>query len=198
MLSNLIISAMKMLNLLLIIGGLAGCGAALMKYLGEVSRESEKEALQKRFDDWWRTLSNTDNYTFALALAKQLSQWFDSCFGVRLISKRAFVQSSKLSFLLFVLGLGFTGIHNGRAIGLAPWASYQKAMSVSARYKALATPCPPSFSISDFRINSTGMEANDHTAGVVTISLRSRATSSALGFSCSASSKNRSKTSLVL
>jgi hypothetical protein len=132
----------KTVNFFLILAALAGIGAALMKYFGEVLRDPEKEALQKRFDDWWRAVSNTNNHVFALTLAKQLSQWLDNYFGGRLISKRAFGRSFYLSSFLLVLGLGLTGVHNGQTIGLAPWTSYHQAMQVFQMSLSHQLPTP--------------------------------------------------------
>jgi hypothetical protein len=42
---------MEMVNLFLILTALAGCGSALVKYLGEALRDPAKEALKKRFED---------------------------------------------------------------------------------------------------------------------------------------------------
>jgi len=119
-----------MLNLLLIFGALAAIGAAIMKFLDDVGlRDTQKASFQKRFDDWWHSVSHADRRLFALALAERLSNAVDNYFGARLFSKRALMKSFIVSTCVLVLCLGLTGIQSGRTIGVAPWEAYQRTAS---------------------------------------------------------------------
>jgi hypothetical protein len=119
-----------MLNFLIILAALAAAFALIVKFLDEVGlQDSGKVRLQKRFEDWWLTVSDMNRLSLALAFATRLSHVVDTYFGVRLISKRAFTRCFVISTLLLVFLLGVFGIYNDRVIGIAPWEAYRETAS---------------------------------------------------------------------
>jgi hypothetical protein len=115
-----------MWNWLIIFGAVAAILAQAIKVIDEIGlRDSQKASLQKRFEDWWLTVSELDRVTLALVLASKLSLIIDSHLGVRLLSKRAFARSFGIATCILVLLLSIFGIYNGRTIGIAPWEAYR-------------------------------------------------------------------------